>query len=320
MSPVFKVSASLVAVAALTACGGGGGDSSAPKYSQGDVKNIAQLGPLTAVVTGDKVTLGLSLLGVHLQSFSAETGGSRTLPTATCAVNGAGGGTFTTTLNKSAVRTGLIAGDSITTVYSNCDFGGSGMVINGTSKLTAQSSVVNLSDDNYQVNYQAELTGFSIKRSGITTNLNGITNATSTSVSRNSYTDSFSVPAGRSFSANLLGGSGGPFTMTFAAGTTFTGTDVSSPNSASRKIDGTVSISVGSTSGSAIITTPTVLSGTLNASGVFIATSGVITTKVDDLATSATVSGNTVTVSGDSDRNGSLDLVFSTSWTSLIGQ
>jgi hypothetical protein len=50
------------------------------------------------------------------------------------------------------------------------------------------------------------------------------------------------------------------------------------------------------------------------------ATSGVITTKADDLATSVTVSGNTATVSGDSDRNGSLDLVFSTNWTSLMGQ
>ena len=42
----------------------------------------------------------------------------------------------------------------------------------------------------------------------------------------------------------ISGGAAGPFSLTYGAGTTFAGSDVTSPNSASRKLDGAVSAGV----------------------------------------------------------------------------
>lgn len=320
MNQVFKAIGSTTAIAVLTACGGGGDSGgSSVKYTQADVKNTATLGVLTSVVSGDKVGAAMAFLGGVLQGFSTDVNGSRSVPTVSCASGGAGGGSLTASVNKTAVRTGLAVGDNITYTFANCTFGSTGLTFNGTVKLTAQNEAANLDSATYQVSYQASLTGFSMKSGTTTTNFSGIANVVSSLTSNNTSSGSFTVPTGQTFSAVVTGGSGGPFSMDFAAGTTFTGTEVTSPNAATRKLDGSVSVGTTGAAVPLVITTPAALSGTIS-SGLFVGTFGVVNTKAPNLATSVSISGTNASVSGDTDGNGSLDLVFSTTWTALTTQ
>jgi hypothetical protein len=321
MNQVFKAIGSTITIAALTACGGGGGDSggSTVKYTQADIKNTATLGVLTSVVSGDKVGAAMAFLGGVIQGFSTDPGGSRSVPAASCASGGAGGGSLTASVTKTAVRTGLAVGDSISYTFANCVFGSSGLTFNGTVKLTAQTEAINLDSANYQVSYQAGMTGFSMKSGTTTANFGGTANVVSSLTSNTTSSGTFTVPTGQTFSAVVTGGSSGPFSMDFAAGTTFTGTEVSSPNTATRKLDGTVNVGTTGAAVPLVITTPAALSGTTT-SGLFVGTFGVVNTKASNLATSVSISGTNASVSGDTDGNGSLDLVFSTTWTALTTQ
>jgi hypothetical protein len=69
------------------------------------------------------------------------------------------------------------------------------------------------------------------------------------------------------------------------------------------------------------IATPVALSGS-TLSGSFAANAGEIhaTATDQDLVTATTINGADATVSGDTDRNGSLDLVFSTTLAALLAQ
>jgi hypothetical protein len=315
VSQVRKLIASVTSLVALAACGGGGDSPPLAKYSQTDIKNVAALGVLTTAITGDKVGFDLGFFAGFLQGLSTDTGGSRTVTNASCVINGSGGGTLTTTITKSAVHTGLIAGDQVTLTAVNCTVGGTSQTINGTAALTAQSTVVSTVSGTFKLSYQADLSNFSVKTSASTTNAIGVINAVYELTGNNSVAQSFTVPAGHAFAASVATGSN-LFVMSYDAATTFASTDVISPNSASRKLDGTLTAGTTAATVPLVVATPTALSGTTT-SGLFVATSGAINTKSNDLPTSITFSGNTATVSGDTDGNGSLDLTFLSSWAAL---
>ncbi len=319
MNQVFKTIGSAVALASLAACGGGGDDagSGPSKYRESDVKNVATLGAIASGMTGDRVGPALSFLGGVLQGLSLDTGGSRSTGTTSCATGGSGSGTLSAVVTKSAVRAGMAVGDQVTYTFANCVFANASFTFNGTVKLTAQTDAVNLNSATYQVGYSAAFTNFSVKAGALTTTLGGSANAVSSLTSGNAASGTFTVPSGQSLTAVISGGAAGPFSLTYGAGTTFAGSDVTSPNSASRKLDGAVSAGASGATAPLTIATPVALTGTLSNAGQFSATSGVLNTKSSDLATSVTFSGTGATVSGDSDRNGSLDLVFQSSWAAL---
>jgi hypothetical protein len=317
MSSFFKFTVSVMAAAALTACGGGGGGGGdSPRYSQADVKNVAILGASSLVLTGDRVGLILFFFGDLLQGISTDAGGSRSGSATSCAGSGGGSGTVAFNLTKSAVRTGLAAGDQLAYTFSNCSFSTGGLVLNGTVVLTAQTAASNLNVNTYQVGYRVAATNFSTASGGTTTAVSGTFDANSALSGGNTDTQRFTVATGQSLTANIRTGSS-VVSIAYSPTTTFVSTDTASPNSATRKLDGPLTMATTAGSAAVDVTTPTTLAGNTS-SGAFVATSGQVTAKTTDLATSTSISGNTVTVSGDSDRNGSLDLVFSTTWTGLF--
>jgi hypothetical protein len=320
MNLVIKPIVAATAIAALSACGGGG-DSGTPtpaagvKYTQSDLFSVAQISALTVDGSGSSIKRATDYLGAFLQGFSTDPLGSRS-SSVSCVINGAGTGTATSTISKSAVRVGLAVADQISTTYTNCDFGGLGFVLNGTVKLTAQSAAANLVANNYQVSYEAILTGFSIKQNGVTTNYSGIVNAVSSQTNGNSSSASITVPTGQSFSVTIPN-----LTTVYASGAALVANESVSPNSANRKLDGNLSYVTAPGTLQIAVSTPTLLAGTINAAGRFIATSGTFNARdtIRNITTSTTVSGNNASVSGDTDGNSSLDFVFSTPWTQLIG-
>lgn len=316
MKQSSKTLISGIFITTLTACGGGGDkESEAAPYTKLDAINTATLGALTTTLTSDHVGLVIYYFSAVLQSFSSDTRGSHSFPSAPCDENVADSGTFSVDVSKSAVRTGFSAGDQIAYAFSKCKL--NGLVLDGKFKLTAQGNAINLDGDTYSVSYLADMTGFSLDYNAVTTRLYGMANATYSLTANNFETLGFTVPANQTLTAAVTTHRG-DFVMAYGTGTTFTGTDALSPNAASLKLDG--SLSVQSKSAGAVplqVSTPTALAGTTATSGKFVATSGVINVKSADLSTSTTISGVTAKVSADTDRNGSLDLTFDSNWTEL---
>lgn len=127
-------------------------------------------------------------------------------------------------------------------------------------KLTAQTDVVNLNST-------------TLKSGSLTTILGGTANAVSSLTSGNAGSGTFTVPIGQSLTAVISGGAAGPFSLTYGAGTTFAGSDVTSPNSASRKLDGAVSAGASGATAPLNLATPLALTGTLSSVGQFSASS-----------------------------------------------
>jgi len=324
MNRISRVFGSATVIVALSACGGGGGGESsatpaptAAKYTQSDVQRISALGVQATVLSGRSGVDAMNRLGAIVQLFSTDNGGSRVVDEPICAT-----GTATATVSKSAVRTGLIPGDQVTMSFTQCAINGSTHVLNGTAKLTARTIVATPPGGDYAVDFEAVMTGFSIKvASGAVEQYDGVLDIKSSVIAGNAYTNGFTVPAGQTFTNTIVGASG-PIALVYGSGATFAATDVGSPRSASRKLDGSVSISLDSAGAVALaINTPTALSGS-TVTGGFVADSGVINTTStgQTLETSTTFSGESAMVSGDSDGNGSLDLVFNTTWVALTAR
>ena len=322
MTQVVKIIGSTIAVAALSACGGGGDSGATPsKFTQAEVKAVATLGLLAVEGSGGVVSLGFAYMGGLMESLAGDSGGSRSIDlTAMCT-----SGTTRLDVIKTAVRTGLISGDQVTVTADQCAVAGTGFVLNGVTKLTAQNTLAARVGGNYVLSFEAAMTGFTFTADGKTTQFDGVANA-AVDVTGDGNTTSvgFAVPAGRTFSAMTTPYEAGKalpaISITYGAGTTSVASEVSAPNNASRKLDGSITLSTGGAPAmSLVISTPSILLGT-TATGPFVATSGVIDTKATDenVATSTTVSGVRATVSGDTDGNGSLDLVFDSSWLTLM--
>ena len=320
MRSAVKIISASIGLALLAACGGGGGgdtNSTPPTiHTQSDVLAVAGLGILSASLTGADIAPDLGVLGALVQGLSSVASGSLAVPASSCVDNAAGSGTFSVTLAKSGTYTGFNAGDQISFNFANCDFGGLGYVINGPVTLTLQSAAVNLASDTYSVSFQANTTGLSTTVGGVTVAYTGTSNVITGTTNGNTNSANFTVPAGTSLTANVTGSSGA-LSLVYNGGTTFFATDVASPNSASRALNGSVS-----TGGVAlVISTPTALAGTTS-SGAFVASSGVINTKATalDLATSTTLSGLIASVNGDTNGDDTLDLAFQSTWLTLVAQ
>jgi hypothetical protein len=322
-----------VVAAVLVACGGGGSESpqdstpAAPaattlppttplvtKYTQDDVRTVAVLGILTQTITAREVGNVLGFVGGFMQGSADITGGSTVVSDLACDA----GGTFSVTTTKATVRTGLAVGDKMALSFVNCDFG-TGLKLNGALTALAKSDTAGLTPDDFRVAADLSAVAFEMTFGTVTSKFNGAISGEYIVVGDNSFTASFAVSDALGFTA-VVGGAGYELTYFYADGTTFRAVDVISPNSASRQLDGKVSVKTATTSATPLtISTPTALSGTVTG-GRFIPTTGSTYVKATNmnLATSVAVSGTTTTVNGDTDRNSSLDLSFNTTWEVLV--
>lgn len=284
------------------------------KYTQADVKNVALLGALTQVITATEVGSLLGFVSGLVQGTAEVTGGSTVLTAVACKV----GGSFNFTTTKATERTGLAVGDQLAVSFVNCDVGDD-LVLNGALTAVTKSDTANLPASDYRVAFDLSATSFVMTFRGSPSTFDGTISGEHIVAAKNSFTAAFTVPAGPSFTA-VVGDATSALTYSYAEGTTFKSVDVISPNSASRQLDGQVSVKTATTSATPLtISTPAALAGTLT-SGRFIATTGSTYTKATNmnLATSVSVSGTTTTVSGDTDSNNTMDLVFTTTWEGLV--
>ncbi len=307
--------ATLFAAIALTGCGGGGDDPApapAPpagtKFTQAEVLTVAKLGAATAVLTELRVMSMLSFQGGFLQGFSTGTGGS-----GTSSFNCTNGGSASAVTTRSAARTGLAVGDSVVVTYSNCTLGT--VVVSGVAALTAVNDMSNLAADNFDARFRATLTNFSLNLNSVAVVHNGTISVISQLSNGNIATNAFTVPSGASYSHAASG-----VDVRFARQATAAYSESASNNAGSFVLDGGASLVTAPGTVAVSFSTPTPLTGP-RTSGYVVPAAGVFntTSTAQTLATSVLFSGNVVTVSGDTDKNGSLDLVFGTTWAELSG-
>lgn len=317
----LNIIASLFCISTLSACCGNdcsGEDNHAEPYTKLDVVETVTLAALATTMTHDHVGYLAYYMALVAQGFSSFNSGNKSFPSAPCDSAVGDSGNFSIEISKKTTRTGFSSGDSITYIFSKCKYNGT--LVDGKFKLTALQEIVDLKEDAFAVRYQADLTGFSLSDSGITTRMHGTVNVNfSANIAPPEAIDfDFSVPAGQTMTAAVTT-SKGDFVMAYGGGTTFAARGTKSPNTASRKLDGPVNVQTKAAGAVPLqISTPVALTGTdTGLVDSFVPTSGTMQVKSSDLTTSTTISGVMAKVSADSDRNGSLDLVFDSNWTEL---
>jgi hypothetical protein len=314
MKSTGKICVSTVLLATLAACGGGG-DTKPPVTPQAQIQGVASLGVTATRLTGFALNRDFTHLSAALLLLGAETGNSRTVDTA-CA-----SGSRSAAIDKTTPdHEGFIAGDSVTLTYNNCDVG-QNLVFNGTFKATLQGDVLpSVGPQNYDLRFKGELTGFSSKSTvdGIVRNYEGSAtfNASATPDGRAAF--GFTVPVANNLALQYTG-SLPSIKIGYLPGTRFAGTEVTGTAVITQAIEGEVFLTSTTGTENLVITNPTVLAGPTPANGLFNATSGVIDTKstTRTVATSTTVDGANVSIRGDSDKNSTLDLTFTTTWAAL---
>lgn len=284
------------------------------KSTQAELKQVAALGVLVTLATGASSGQDLAFLNAVFEGLSADVGGSRIVDLPCTA------GAASVSIVKSASRTGLVAGDGATFTYDRCDVAGSGYVLSGKVTATAQSAVLPAVGGSFSVEYAAVMTGLSATYSNVTRAYDGVLNISSGVTGSTTYSTRFAVPAGQPFTI-LFTGVGTPLSYIYSAETTFVGIDNVTSKSGMRKLDGSVTVRLANSPILPLaISTPTNLTGTTSSTNVFTATAGTIntTSAAQNIATSTIISGANATVSGDTDKNGSLDLTFSIPWAALF--
>ncbi|MES2888886.1 MAG: hypothetical protein V4739_12870 [Pseudomonadota bacterium] len=316
MNTPHKILASALALSTLVACGGGGDDNddepADQRYTQADVKNVAASGvnvltDLTSV-TGLQ---GVGFLSGFLQGLSGDVGGG----TRVLNLNGAcTSGAASASVTKAATRTGFAIGDQVTLTFDKCLT--SGFLVQGTARLTPRAVVATRAAGEVDVNFEARATGFSVAFNGMTVLHEGVAEIKATANSSGVIGYAITVPSGQQWGVVLSGQATSRTTL--GSNTALLLTQSTTPNTMTKKLDG--AISAGTPQQRQYqVNTPTPLSGSVGSSGQFVPTAGQITTNhlAARLDTSTTVSAGNVTVVGDTDQNGSLDLSFTTTWTGL---
>ena len=324
MSSYFKLVSTCVALAALSACGGGGGDDSVATtniYSQANVKNVAGLGALVLQITDSRTVSGMSFLGGSVAALATDDAAGAQTVSIVCS-----SGTGSAKVTKPVAHVGLKQDDEVLFVYDRC-VGANGFLLNGTAKLTLKDTASVASSGDLSANFKADVTDFEVTTNGSSLRYEGQFDFDfSTTDSLNSSSGTFTVPSGQALTVEGMTGTTSVFTVTYGEGLTFEAADVSAPNSATRKFSGSVVAAIPAyPSGTLTFATPTALTGVRVAAGnnvAFSPSAGVFNVSLasqgtQTLPTSTTINANGVTVSGDSDGNGSLDLVFNTTWQAL---
>ena len=197
--------------------------------------------------------------------------------------------------------------------FINCRLGTSAITFNGNAAFTAQSLIAGLSSTSYDMAFRATFDDYSVSLNNSPLRFSGVIIGTS-KLDGVTTNYGFTVPAGEFFSVNGAG-----LTTRYLSSVNFSMSNTTTPNTFSRRLNGDITLQTTGTPVALTLQVTTALSGTRSASGTTVPTSGSFTTRNTgmNLLTSASINGAVVSVSGDSDSNGTLDLVFSTTWAAL---
>jgi hypothetical protein len=307
---ISKICISTLCLATLVACGGGGGDDPAPQQTgpvlvtKAQVEDVVKLGVASTLHANSATSSDFLILANVLNSLGDDPDEDSTAE-AECT---AGGGKAV--IDKSGTHTGMAAGDSITITYDKCAV--SGQVLNGVVKITALKAVSTADADKFAVMFDSDMTDLTATDGTVTYKYNG---SATVNVNVNYTADTqldgaFSIAAGKSLALEISGGVT-TFTLTYGAGTQFTGTQ--STAQTTQKLDGNVAVVTKTGTDNITVATPTALTGTLSKTGSFTPASGVIniTSTPRRIATSSTITNLGVKMS-----SGSMD--FTTLWSLLL--
>lgn len=340
ISSSFKFSATLIALCALAACGGGGGDSpaattpaggsgagtssSATPFTRADAEAIAGIGFITSELITLQAQLEQPALAFFAQGFLSANAvvGSSGPTTVGCASSaGLGGGTLSATVTKSGTYAGLKTNDKIDVTYNNCNFG-SGIVQNGRLAITAQADYANLGalGAGFKFNYQLSSTNYQVALTTGRFVSNGVQNVQfDSTVSANYPKLNSTVISAYSYKGfNPASATTSSLEYSLNTGVALSSQLTSAGASYSSTVDGSVGLTVASNSVALAYTTPTPITGAV-VSGRFIPAAGVLRVKetTANLQTESTVQGAMVQVKADTNRDGILDLTFSTTYSLL---
>jgi hypothetical protein len=286
-------------------------------YSQANANAVALLG-----ITAERMTSRWNQSFVYAMDFTLADFGILTNANPDCYKTGSA----TSSVTKAGVYKGLAAGDQVTISFSKCPLLFGSFTLDGVVKLTARSQVSLTQTYAYDISYEVETTGLSYTDSAGQYQFSGVLDV-DTHRATIDVTRKLSVPAGQSFSATI-NADAKTTVLAYAAGASFEQAlkDYSDlGQEATYKLDGAISIGDGQSAAIPLtMATPTPLDLVVFHNGAKIISiepiSGVVNTRWGDpvLATSATVNGANLTISADSDGNGSLDLVSNTTWAALV--
>jgi hypothetical protein len=339
----FKFTATLIAMSALVACGGGGGDAPATTpapvntatpppaggaattaiYTKDDAEDVAGLGFLASELITQRAQIEQPALAYFAQGFlSSKTATGSSVPTTvSCATASGGSGTLTATVTKSGTYVGLKTNDKIDVSFNNCNYG-AGDVLNGRLVATSQADYADLGASgtgfkfNFQlasINYQQALSTTRIVSNCVqnvqfdataSANYPKLTSSTASICSTKFFTPALATTASLEITLNM--------------GATVTSQFTSAGANYSSTVDGAIALSVPPETISLILATPVPVTGAVT-SGRLVPAAGVLRVKDFDanLQTESTVQGSMVQVKADTNRDGTLDLTFSTTYSML---
>jgi hypothetical protein len=313
-----KLSVAALICVALIGCGGGGDDgggSPAPSttvVTRSDIETFFRVG----VQSSDLISLyeqdKLPFFAGFLIGVSNTTGGSTSPASIACTA----GGNVTANITKTGVYQGLNANDSATLSFNNCSFTGQPTTYNGSAVVTSLNGARGL--DNTGVNatnlqFRLASTNLSLARGSLRVVHNGSVNTTYNSSASSLSFDVTALTAHSYAAFSPATASTASFTTTASTGSRV----VSTSSNAMLSLGYTGRTTASTSSGSVVIdiSTPTTITGTRNASsGLLVPVAGVmnVTETIIPVATRGTFSPRSLTISGDTDRNGTLDLTFAT--------
>jgi hypothetical protein len=338
MKQISKIGSLAAIIAVLSACGGGGGDGgspstggtattsggpgttvtpAAPSFSQADMQQVASLGIHTDLLTDQWSGPVMNYLGAVASAFGWLANGDLVCES----------GTATPNMVKAGTYKGLHAGDQLTITYSQCTPQYSELTLDGTVTLTAISDIDQVALYGYDIKFEAKTSGLSVKNNLGQYQLSGTLDIETNSTVVES-TDSFVVPAGNAFVATVNANSS-TATVSYDVGTRFAvnaKTYGIAEHSATYTFDGSMSLSSNQSAAMPLtisIPTPMQLLVVAGSQGlIYTPLLGTINTTAGNpaLATSTTLDAGNATISGDSDGNGSLDLVFSLASATLFSK
>jgi hypothetical protein len=204
---------------------------------------------------------------------------------------------------KAAARAGFAAGDRVNMVFSACSFNAAGInvVLNGTAETTLDQDLV----FNGASNFTSTIGAGSAATFGGGGNAQLQDGASGTTVG-------LTVPTGGRMTTTV-GGAG----VTYNPGVSFTFTE-GVTNTGSLRVNGPLITSGGGFSLPITLTTPTTLTGPVDVISVVTPTAGELRITGAGPEASITAAATSVTVRGDSNGDGSLDLSFVTTWPQLL--
>lgn len=301
----------------LASCGGGGGSSSPPTtplVTQADVLAVAKVGALYNEMLARFYTVHVLFAAGYLQGFSSSVGGtSSTLGTA-CS----GGGTFDISVTRTGTYQGLHAGDTITTVYHQCNLGYG--IADGSMSIAPAANYASLTAP-YSVQ-------FTLTENNLLLNLGGtimrgnLSMPVAASVEANyDFNYSYSSATPVLFDAFTSGSTAPAFSVSHA-----TPTGGTSLLAGVMKVNnnGKVSITTQGSVFSFLFTVAPVLSGPTPPADFFIPSSGAFrmsqgTGMPAGSSLTATVNGATVNITADTNGDSAVDMDFNTTYAALLG-